>query len=421
MDSRDGPPRGWRGTLGIVGPGLVVAATGVGAGDMVAAAKAGATYGLPVLWTALVGAVLKYVLAEGVARWQLATGTTVLEGWVRRLGPAVRVGFLVYLVLWTLIVAAALMAACGLAAHALVPSVSVTAWGILHAVGAFAFVWFEGYGAFERAMKAAIGGMFVAILGSAAMQAPPLAETLRGLVVPRVPGGATVLLLGVVGGVGGTLTLLSYNYWVREKGWSGGAWVRAVRFDLGTGYVLTGLFGVGLMLLAGTVLHPQGIRVTGSEGVLQMAGILGERFGRPGELVFLFGFWGAVATSMLGVWQGVPYLFADYVGMLRGRRGDELRRAVAARGPWYRGYLLFLTLPPMTILAVGKPVWIVVAYAAVGALFMPFLASTLLWMNNRPELGGLRNGPFANAGLVICVLLFVYLGFAQIRDRVLGG
>ena len=34
-----------------------------------------------VLWTAALGAVLKYSLAEGVARWQLATGTTLIEGW----------------------------------------------------------------------------------------------------------------------------------------------------------------------------------------------------------------------------------------------------------------------------------------------------------------------------------------------------
>jgi len=49
--------------LALVGPGLVVAATGVGAGDMVAAVKAGAAYGLPVLWVAALGAVLKYSLA----------------------------------------------------------------------------------------------------------------------------------------------------------------------------------------------------------------------------------------------------------------------------------------------------------------------------------------------------------------------
>ncbi|HMB70866.1 MAG TPA: Nramp family divalent metal transporter, partial [bacterium] len=248
------PPTRFAAALRLVGPGIAVAATGVGAGDLVAAAKAGATYGLPVLWAAGLGAVLKFVLAEGIARWQLATGTTVLEGWVDRFGPVIRAWFLVYLVLWTLIVAAALMSACGLAIHALVPAVPVPVGGVLHGLAALVFVWFEGYGRFERLMKAAIGVMFVSILGTAVVQAPPLAETVRGMLVPTVPAGSSVLLLGVVGGVGGTLTLLSYNYWMREKGWDGPAWTRGVRVDLATGYVLTGVFGVALTLLAGAVL-----------------------------------------------------------------------------------------------------------------------------------------------------------------------
>jgi Mn2+/Fe2+ NRAMP family transporter len=402
----------------ILGPGLVVAATGVGAGDLVAAAKAGATYGLLVLWTAWLGALLKYSLAEGAARWQLATGSTLLEGWVRTFGTPFRVMFLVYLVLWSLIVAAALMAACGLAAHAMVPTLSVTTWGMIHSLFAFVFVWFESYGRFELAMKWAVGAMFIAIVGTACVQAPPLAETLAGISIPRLPVGSTVLVLGVMGGVGGTLSLLSYNYWMRERGWSGPAWMRAVRFDLGTGYALTGFFGVALMLLSGVVLHPAGVRIQGSEGVLEMAGILGSRFGRPGELVFLLGFWAAVATSMLGVWQGVPYLFADYVGLLQGKSDDELRTFVSSTGNVYRGYLFFLTIPPMAILMLGKPVWIVVTYAAVGALFMPFLAGTLLILNNRRDvMGELKNGWLANVGLALCLVLFAYLSIVELSAQ----
>ena len=50
-------------------------------------------------------------------------------------------------------------------------------------------------------MKWAVGGMFVSIVGTAGLQAPPLAETLAGLTIPRVPGGSVVLLMGVIGGV----------------------------------------------------------------------------------------------------------------------------------------------------------------------------------------------------------------------------
>jgi len=408
-------PRGLRGLLRIVGPGIVVAATGVGAGDLVAATKAGAIFGLPLLWTALVGALLKFVLAEGVARWQLATGSTVLEGWVRIFGRGIHAFFVVYLLVWTLIVAAALMSVCGLAAHALLPFWSVATWAIVHAVAALLFVWLGGYGALEHVMKWAVGLMFLSILGSAVLHFPAPFEVLRGLTIPSVPPGATVLALGAIGGVGGSLTLLSYNYWMKEKGWSGPGWVRGVRFDLAVGYILTGLFGLAVILLGAVILRPRGVVVEGNASVLEMALMLGERFGHAGEIVFLVGFWGAVVTSLLGVWQGIPYLFGNYVGLLRGLDKQGMARVVSRRGWTYRGYLLFMTFPPMFFLLLEKPVWLIVAYAALGALFMPFLAATLLVMNNRESvMGELRNRWLTNTFLVLNVALFVYLGLSYL-------
>jgi hypothetical protein len=81
-------------------PGMLVAATGVGAGDLLTASLAGSRFGLTLLWAAWVGALLKWYLNEGIARWQLATGTTLLEGWVTRLGAWVRWVFGAYLVAW---------------------------------------------------------------------------------------------------------------------------------------------------------------------------------------------------------------------------------------------------------------------------------------------------------------------------------
>jgi Mn2+/Fe2+ NRAMP family transporter len=60
----------------LIGPGLIVAATGIGAGDVVSAIVGGARYGEILLWGILLGAFFKYVLNEGVARFQLATGLT---------------------------------------------------------------------------------------------------------------------------------------------------------------------------------------------------------------------------------------------------------------------------------------------------------------------------------------------------------
>ncbi len=135
---------------GRIGPGLAIAATGVGAGDLLAAMLAGADFGSTLAWAIVLGAILKLCLNEGVARWQLATGTTLLEGWSRHLGAPVRAYFLLYLVVWSFIVAAGMMSACGIAAHALLPVLPVRWWAVVHSLAGLAMVMASRYGAFER-------------------------------------------------------------------------------------------------------------------------------------------------------------------------------------------------------------------------------------------------------------------------------
>jgi len=402
-----------RGLWSGIGPGIVVAATGVGAGDLVAAAAGGARFGATLLWAAALGALLKLALNEGLARWQLATGTTLLEGWRTRLPPWVSWCFVAYLVLWTFVVAGALMAACGLAAHALVPALPVTAWGVIHALAAAALALFGRYRLLEWCMKVFFALMFAVILACAVMTAPPLADILRGLLVPTVPPGSTLFVLGVVGGVGGSVTLLSYGYWMREKGWTGTRDLPRARLDLAVAYGLTGLFGAAVLITAAGV-RPEAL--SGSRMALALADQLAAATGPIGKWLFLLGFWGAVFSSMLGVWQGVPYLFCDFVRTVRA--GEAKPEAVSARDPVYRGYLAFIALPPMALLFLERPVWLVVIYAAFGALFMPFLAGALLAMNNRAAwIGRFKNGWKANLALTAALLLFAVLLWFELRAR----
>src|SRR5690349_8044444 len=64
-----------------IGPGIVVAATGVGAGDLVATLIAGSNFGYTLLWAAVIGCLVKISLAEAAGRWHLSTGRTLFDGW----------------------------------------------------------------------------------------------------------------------------------------------------------------------------------------------------------------------------------------------------------------------------------------------------------------------------------------------------
>ena len=96
-DNNDGARRPRFGLIVLAGPGLLLAATGVGGGDLATASIAGSLLGPAILWAVIVGAFLKFVVTEGLARWQLATGQTLLEGVVTRIGPVALWLFLPYL------------------------------------------------------------------------------------------------------------------------------------------------------------------------------------------------------------------------------------------------------------------------------------------------------------------------------------
>jgi len=389
-----------------IGPGIVIAATGVGAGDLIAASVSGARFGTTILWAAVIGAIIKYVITENLARWQLVTGTTLLEGWIHRLPRFVSIYFLLYLFLWSFVVAGALISATGLAAHAMMPSISVEAWGIMHSIVAAIIVWFGGYRQIELIMKLLIAIMFIVVIVCAAMLLPTAGELLTGIFIPSLPDGSIVFVLGVIGGVGGSVTVMSYGYWIREKQWRGTEYIQQCRTDLSVAYLLTGLFGLAVMIIAAGV---QPDVVTGSRMILGVADHLEKSVGEYGRWLFLVGFWGAVFSSMIGVWDGVPYLFTDFVHASR-KPAVKISSDDYTKTPHYRAYLLYLALPPMILLTLGKPVWIVVIYSVAGAFFMPFLAALLIYMNNRRDwLKTFRNGYMMNALLIISILLFSYL------------
>ncbi len=364
---------------------------------------AGAELGTAVLWAALAGAFLKFVLSEGVARWQLATGTTLLEGWNDKLGAWIRWPFLIYLSLFTVIVGRALANACGVAGTALLPigspETSVMAWAALHSIAGIAIALRGSFRAFESIMSLLIGLMFVTVIGTAAMIAPPLGEIAAGL-VPSIPAGGSSWVLAVLGGVGGTVTLLSYGYWIEEDGRRGPGMLGPCRIDLAVGNGVTAVFGLCVIVI-GSQIEVQG---SGAALATQMAERLGAAVGPAGKWVFLVGFWGAVFSSLLGVWQSIPYMFADFVRLQTGATGD-LRSSKA-----YRSCVVLVAIVPLFLL--NAPVrQIQLTYGIVGACFLPLLALTLLLLNGRDRWVGQqsRNPLWISIALAACLAFFAAL------------
>ena len=399
--------------LKLAGPGLVVAATGIGSGDVVSATVGGARYGMALLWAIAAGAFFKFVLQEGIARWQLATGKTALEGWAEYLPPWVKWYFGAYLIFWTVSVSAALTNACGLGITNLTGGIIPQSGGaVIHTLVGFAFVYFGGYTNFEKLMKILVGVMAFSILVCAMLTLQNPLAAAAGLVLPTIPLGSGTYVLSLIGGVGGSITMLSYNYWMREENMKGAGLLSYVRGDIAVAYIFTALFGISIMLIASDAFFIPGVPLLDRDAVPKMAAALGALLGPFGRLAFSVGFWAAVFASLLGVWQSVPYLYADFYGILTHLPTEQRREIVKVTSTPYRVALAFITLVPIPFAFTGQPIAVIIIYTIVGSLFVPFLAATLLYLNNKVKWTEPvpHNSLVTNALLIAILALFAIVG-----------
>jgi len=410
------------------------------------AALTGSRFGLMLLWAIVAGAFIKFVLNEGVARWQIATGETLLEGACHRLGPAARIVFLVYLLPWTFSVGASVMSAS--AAVTAAALASKNGWvadsapessgsmrivlGLAHSLVAAGLVLSGGYAVFKRVMGGLTIAMVLLVIVAAVLTRPDLSAAAGAILMPRLPLADPEGLqwtIALFGGIGGTVTMLAYGYWMREeKETSRGnqpsvrAWSH--RADLGIAYTVTAVFGIALTIVSADVpIHPSGANLFQA-----VASRLAATIGPIAAWVYLAGAWCAICACMLGVWQFIPLLFADVVSIGRAGPGAPVpqtspgrlvTKVALFRTPAYRAYLLGLaTLPALGVwfdFAVVQR-----AFGILGSVFIPLLALALLLMNNRRAwVGRYINGYLTNAALV-AALGVAMMGLVIECARLLG-
>lgn len=363
------------------------------------------------------------LLAEAAGRWHLSTGRTLFDGWAS-LGRWTIWFFGVYAVIWGFVYGAAAMSSSALPLQALFPDVmDLQWWAIACGLVGLVFVWFNKYAVFEKVMTVLVGVMFVVTVYLAIRVTPNLGDAFAGL-LPVLPDEKDSVLntLGLIGGVGGTITLAAYGYWVNAKGWTNTGWMKVMRLDNRVAYITTGIFVVAMLFVGAELLHSANVAIaSGDKGLLQLSDILEEEYGTATAKFFLIGFFATSYTSLIGVWHGVSLMFADFVARFRSQgelKGEEVASGARERSWPFRAYLLWLTFPPTVLLFQGEPFRLIIIYGVLGAAFLPFLAGTLIWLLNSSRTPApWRNGPLSNVMLAIAGLLFLVLCVKQVWDQ----
>src|SRR5918994_1818158 len=155
------PPTGWVDSLRHLGPGLILSASIVGSGELIATTALGAQAGFVILWMVIFSTLVKVAVQVELARWTISTGQPALTGYNKvppKIGP---VGWIN--LLWVLMALSKILQIGGIVGGTaasfsiLMPiggepfsTTSMTIWTIIVAGGGLALLYSNNYSLIER-------------------------------------------------------------------------------------------------------------------------------------------------------------------------------------------------------------------------------------------------------------------------------
>ena len=431
------PPRGILPTLGALGPGIIVAGSVIGGGELINAPIQAATFGFVLLWAALLACVLKYFLQVEIGRYAILHNATTFEALNLCPGPKIAgISWIswIYMVGYTVTqvgLVGILLAIAGLlsAMFPLGPfaEYSVTIWGIL-VYGLTQFLlWRSRYAGLEKIVMVlvalfSLAVIFALVLIQGTSYRIAMSDIVSGLQFSfgHQPALATVAVISMIGALGTTANeLFQYPYWLLEKGFSNhigppGAqnrvsraqgWIRVLRIDVGVStliatFITAAFFLLGAAVFFGRADVPKGIGV-----VNEISTIFTVTYGHGSHLLFGVGAVATLFSTLLISSAASGRMGADLLGTM----GVLERSDATAVHCWqqrFHTFYLGCVFVVFLLLKGNQPPAVIVIFAQfVSGLFLtPLLMFSVGWLAFHTE-KPLRMSWLSGACLVVSIVV----------------
>lgn len=308
-----------------LGPGMVMAATAIGASHVILSPVAGARFGYDLIWLVLFSHFFKYPAFEFGPRLAIANGYSLIRAYQLVPGPR-NWALFVFLLTTTLQGLTILTGVIAVTASILVVTLGTLpfpAWIFITGIVVITLHKTGKYAALQGLSK-----LFLVILVVATVIAfvvsPPGPADLARLVIPVVPAGAILLVSSIFGLMPtGINVSIWHSLWAVEhlKYWEKKAkdkqdMLRMGMIDLRTGYWLSAVLAIMFMSLGANQLRPRGLTPDGINAALTLSNIYTEILGRWMFPVFMLAVFSAMFSTTYSVMDGFPRAFSTILKTL---------------------------------------------------------------------------------------------------------
>jgi manganese transport protein len=384
----------------------VIAAAFIGPGTVTTAASAGANYGLSLLWALVFSTAACLILQEASCRITVVSGSNLGQALVRQYGGTAARGVPVAVMIAILLGCAAFEAGnilgavaglelvSGIGRRPLTLAVGVTAAAVL-SLG-------------SPRLVATLLGVIVAVLGVSFLTAafalrPDAGAVLAGSVIPSMPAGAGLLVLGLVG-----TTVVPYNLFL-GSGLPHTQTLGEMRFGLAVAIVLGGIISMGILVV--------GTATVGTFSYPALADALSIRLGAGAPWLLGIGLFAAGLSSAITAPLASAITARSVLGAA-GRDGDWAPGAWRYRVVWAGVLAVGLAFG----LAEVQPIPAIILAQAANGVVLPFVAVFLfIAVNDRRLMGGNGlNATVNNALMALVVFATIVLGVTNVMRAAAG-
>jgi Mn2+/Fe2+ NRAMP family transporter len=394
-----------------MGPGIVVAGSVIGSGELINTPIQAAKFGFVLLWIVLLSCVIKYFLQVEIARHCLVHNRTTFEALNRIPGPRLgRASWVVvlyvigyFLAMMTMI---GIIGALGGLMHGILPlassqSISTRIWGAIMVLLTIALLWRGWYSQLELLVMVLVGGFSISVaVGVLLVQGTPFristSEIWSGLTFSlgdkyQDAGFAVISLMGALGVAANEL--LMYPYWILEKGYAkelgdpnSTGWadrvkqrVRWIWIDAGFSTALATLVTAAFFLLGAAILFRKGVTPRGPEVVDQISSVFTETWGEWSKAIFLIGAFCTLYSTLVVVAAASGRMAADLLGTF-GFIDRNDQRTVHRYHQWVQSFWLVALLAVFVLLPTQPEEYVQSGHYVLGAFLTPLLMCCICWL-----------------------------------------
>jgi Mn2+/Fe2+ NRAMP family transporter len=417
---------------------MILAASIVGSGELIATTTLGAEVGFAALWIIVISCLVKPAVQAELGRYSIATGQTGLGGLNQVPGPRLGVNWIVWgwvaMVSVTRFQIGAMFGGVAQTLHTIYP-------GIPNEVYIFALLALTLFlllgGGYERVeglatIKVCLFTMLTllcAVLLTRRSDIFQWSEVWKGFQFQLPKDGlATAVAVFGITGVGAS-ELFVYPYWCVEKGyarytgprdgtpgWTERArgWVRVMNFDILATMVIYTLATAAFYLLGAGILNKMHLVPKSSETIAVLSKMYTETLGQWALPIFYVGAIATLYGTIFAATAAESRVFADLCRLL----GVFEAKDYAARLRYRNRFVWVLTIIPVILILIFKePVGMVKAGGVAQAMMLPALSVGALYLHHKRLPVEARGSVWTTVGLWVAAGSIVCaIGYSLVRS-----